>query len=248
MTRLLSPLAALLLTFALASPAAAQRETETVDRTLTAEPGSTVRLKTFSGQVHITGADGNQVVIHAVRRATRDRLEDITLDIQQSGTLISIDANHQRVRRRNDNVVETDFEIRVPRQTTLDVKSFSAPVTIDGVAGSHVINGFSGDIRLSGVAGPTRVKSFSGSVQVRAAAWKDGDEVEINTFSGDVNLALPETARGDLSFDSFSGNFNSSLPVTLQSSRKRNFRGQLNGGGMTGFRLKTFSGSVTIAR
>lgn len=248
MTRLLPPFVALLLTFTLASPAAAQRETEAVDRTLTVEPGSTVRLKTFSGRVHISGTDGNQVVIHAVRRATRDRLQNIALDIQQSGTVISIDANHQRIRLRNDNVVETDFEIRVPRQTRLDVKSFSAPVIIDDVSGPHTIGGFSGDIRLTGVAGATHVKSFSGNVEVRAAAWKDGDEVEINTYSGDVTLALPETARGDLSFNSFSGHFNSSLPVTLSSSARRNFRGQLNGGGATGFRLKTFSGSVTIAR
>ena len=248
MTRLLTPFAALLLIFVLASPAAAQHETETVDRTLTVQPGSTVRLKTFSGRVQITGVDGNQVVIHAVRRATRARLQDITLDIQQSGTGITINANHQLVRHRNDNVVETDFEIRVPRQTTLEVESFSAPVTIEGVTGPNDVTGFSGEVRLADVAGPTRIKTYSGNVGVRAAAWKDGDTVDIKTFSGDVTLALPESARGDLTFDSFSGRFDSSLPVTVQSSRKRNFRGQLNGGGATEFNLKTFSGSVTIAR
>jgi DUF4097 and DUF4098 domain-containing protein YvlB len=248
MTRLLSPLVALLLTFALASPAAAQRETETVDRTLTVQPGGTVRLKTFSGRVQITGVDGDQVVIHAVRRATRARLQDITLDIQQSGTLVTIDANHQVVRHRNDNVVETDFEIRVPRQTTLDVKTFSAPVTIEGVTGPNAVTAFSADVRLAEVAGPAQIKTHSGNVNVRASTWKDGDTVDIKTFSGDVTLALPETAHGNLSFDSFSGRFDSSLPVTMQTSSKRQFRGQLNGGGATEFNLKTFSGSVTIAR
>jgi hypothetical protein len=34
----------------------------------------------------------------------------------------------------------------------------------------------------------------------------------------------------------------------MQSSSRRNFRGQLNGGGTTDFRLKTFSGSVNIRR
>lgn len=248
MTRLLSLPIALFLTLALAAPAAAQRETETVDRTLPAQPGGTVRLKTFSGRVQITAGDDSQVVIHAVRHATRERLQEITLEIEQSGGLITIDANRRRVQRRNDNVVETDFEIRVPRQTTLDIKTFSAPVTIDGVTGPHVVDGFSGDVRLSDVAGATRVKTFSGRVQVRAATWRDGDDFDINTFSGDVTLTLPDAARGNLTFDSFSGRFDSSLPVTMQSSSKRNFRGQLNGGGVTDFRLKTFSGSVTIAR
>jgi hypothetical protein len=36
--------------------------------------------------------------------------------------------------------------------------------------------------------------------------------------------------------------------VTLNTSSRRNFRGALNGGGSGDFRLKTFSGDVTIRR
>jgi DUF4097 and DUF4098 domain-containing protein YvlB len=233
---------------ALAAPALAQRETETVDRTLTLQPGGTVRLKTFSGRVDITGTSGNQVVIKAVRRATRERLEDIKLDIQQTGNEISIDANHRLVERRNDNVVETDFDIQVPAETTLDLRTFSAPVTVSGVSGRLTVEGFSSEVRLSSVAGPLHVKTFSGSVNVQSARWSDGDDLDVNTFSGDVTIQLPDNARGDLTFDSFSGTFNSALPVTMQSNSRRNFRGQLNGGGSTDFRLKTFSGSVNIRR
>jgi DUF4097 and DUF4098 domain-containing protein YvlB len=85
-------------------------------------------------------------------------------------------------------------------------------------------------------------------VNVQARNWKDGDDLNVNTFSGDVTLRLPESARGDLTFDSFSGHFNSDLPVTLSSSSRRNFRGALNGGGNTDMRLKTFSGDVSIRR
>ncbi|MDP2389503.1 MAG: hypothetical protein Q8N52_04175, partial [Acidobacteriota bacterium] len=58
---------ALLFALVLAVPAAAQKETENVDRTLTLQPGGTLRLKTFSGRVRITGGSGDQVVIKAVR-------------------------------------------------------------------------------------------------------------------------------------------------------------------------------------
>jgi DUF4097 and DUF4098 domain-containing protein YvlB len=240
-------LAALLLT-ALATPALAQRETETVDRTLALQPGGTVRLKTFSGRVNITGTAGNQVVIKAVRRATRERLEEIKLEIQQTGNEIAIDANHRLVERRNDNVVETDFDIQVPAETTLDLRTFSAPVIVSGVNGRLTVEGFSSEVRLSSVAGPLHVKTFSGNVNLQTERWADGDDLDVNTFSGDVTIQLPDNARGDLTFDSFSGTFNSALPVTMQSSSRRNFRGQLNGGGSTDFRLKTFSGSVNIRR
>ena len=230
MTRSVKTALSLLFALALAVPAAAQRETENVDRTLTLQPGGTLRLKTFSGRVRITGGGGDQVVIKAVRRATRDRLDDIKLEITQSGSTIEVDANHRVVERRNDNVVETDFDIQVPARTRLDIKTFSAPVTVVGVMGSHNIDGFSSD------------------VAVEASEWAEGNDLDINTFSGNVRLRLPENARGNIDFNTFSGKFESELPVTLNNSSRRNFRGALNGGGSGDFRLKTFSGDITIRR
>ena len=93
-----------------------------------------------------------------------------------------------------------------------------------------------------------RVKTFSGGVTLQAKSWADGDDLNVNTFSGDVTLRLPDSARGRIDFDSYSGTFNSDLPVTLSSSDRRNFRGDLNGGGNTDFRLKTFSGDVSIRK
>lgn len=265
MQRRAIPVLAVFFALILAVPAAAQRtrdrgpdrdydqdrgprETETVERTLSLQPGGTLRLKTFSGRVTISGTSGNQVVIKAVRRASRERLNDIKLDITQNGNVIDIDANHRAVERRNENVVETDFDIQVPSQVTLDLRTFSAPITVSNVSGSVVVDGFSSRIDLMEVAGPKRVKTFSGEVRVQANSWNDGDNMNVNTFSGDVVLRLPATARGELIFESFSGRFNSDLPVTLSSSDKRSFRGSLNGGGGTDFRLNTFSGDVRIEK
>jgi hypothetical protein len=253
MTRLPITALALAAQFALAAPAVAQRheadhraldhavrydqdrdrgprETETIDRTVPLPANGTLRLKTFSGRVRITGTGGDQVVIKAVRRATRDRLDDIKLEITTSGSTVEVDANHRVVERRNDNVVETDFEIQVPARARLDIKTFSAPVTVINVNGSQHIDGFSSD------------------VTVEATELADNADIDVNTFSGDVRLRLPASARGNLSFNSFSGSFESDLPVTLNSSSRRNFRGSLNGGGSGDFRLKTFSGDVRILR
>jgi len=220
---------ALLFALVVAAPAGAQTVTENVDRTLSLQPGGTVRLKTFSGRVRITGGAGDQVVIKAVRRARQDRLDDIKLEITQNGNTIDIDANHRLVERRNDNVVETDFEIQVPARTRLDIKTFSAPVTVIGVNADQEIDG------------------FSSSVTVESSEWNDHN-LDINTFSGGVRLRLPASARGSIDFNTFSGSFESDLPVTLNNSSRRNFRGALNGGGGGGFKLKTFSGDVQIRK
>src|SRR5262245_65258894 len=175
MTRWMTVPTALVLALALASPALAQRnrdrgrdwdddrdqgpkETENVDQSRQVQPGGTLTLKTFSGRVDIRAGSGNQVVIHAVRRASRERLNDIKLEIKQTGNNVSVDANHQLVEHRNNNVVETDFDIQVPAQTRLDIHTFSADVTVTGVRGAHEIDGFSSKVKLTGVAGAMKVK------------------------------------------------------------------------------------------
>jgi DUF4097 and DUF4098 domain-containing protein YvlB len=85
-------------------------------------------------------------------------------------------------------------------------------------------------------------------VTVESTEFGEGNDLDINTFSGDVHLRLPSNAKGNIDFNSFSGTFESDLPVTLNTSSRRNFRGALNGGGSGDFRLKTFSGDVTIRR
>jgi DUF4097 and DUF4098 domain-containing protein YvlB len=210
--------------------AAQSPQEETFDRTVSVQPGSTVRIRTFSGRVRIRGTDGTAVVIHAVRRASADRLRDIQIEVTQSGNQLEITANHRRAGREHDNVVETDFDIQVPARTTLDVNAFSAPIEVTNVQGPH------------------RLKTFSADISLDAQSWNDADGIDADSFSGDVRLRLPDSARGVIAFDSFSGRFESDLPVTLRSSNRRNFRGDLNGGGLATFRFKTFSGSAEIRR
>jgi hypothetical protein len=243
----------------LAGPAAAQDrngrdrdrgpvETETVERTLSLQPGGEIRLRTFAGRVNIRATGGDNVTVKAVRRATRERLDTVQLDITQSGNAVTIDANRRTGDRRDDNVVETDFDIEVPARVDLNVRTFSAPVTVTGLSGEMDIEGFSAEIRLAEVAGPMRLKTFSGGIELEARDWMEGDDLDVTTFSGDVTLRLPDSARGEVTFDGFSGRLDSDLPVTLSSSGRRNVRGTLNGGGNTDFRFNTFSGSVRIRR
>lgn len=241
--------AALLLAGLVTSPALAQKIEERVDRTIPFQPGGIVRLKTFSGKVDIRGVDGNQVVVHAVRRAEAAKLRDIRFDIQVQGTTIVIEANDRDQRRRDDNVVEADIEIQVPTRTTLDVKTFSAPVTIHGVDGHLELGGFSSTIRVEGARQGAQVKTFSGDVFLNATAWPDGQSLEIETFSGDVELRLAADTRAQVTFNTFSGDLNSDVPLTLSWARgRRNIEGSLNGGGASRLRVKTFSGDARILR
>jgi len=227
--------------------------TEHVSRTIEMKPGGTLRLKSFSGRVTIAASDRPEMVIDAVRRGPRDRLDRVKLDIHTDGAnVVVVDANHHDRSwfefMGNSRVVDTDFDIKVPRRTNLDISVFSAPVTVDGVEGSHKLHSFSSQLSLSDVAGPIRAHSFSGSIAIREKSWQPDQTIDVDTFSGNVELHMPETTRGTVSFNSFSGRLDSRVPLTLQSSSRRNLRAEIGGGGAGTLRFKTFSGSVKIDR
>ena len=211
-----------------ASPAAAgQRETEQFDRKVPFHSGGRLKLNSFSGRVTITGGDSNEVVIHAVRRGRRERLDHIKIDVQADADEVSIEANRQDSDwpERNENVIETDFDIQVPRDTALNVNVFSSRVDISGVSGSQKLHAFSGDIHVTDATGP----------------------MDAETFSGDIDVAFKGSPNGQLDFDSFSGRIDSTRPIlTHSSSRRSRMEGELGSGGDMRFRFKTFSGDVTL--
>ena len=227
-------------------------ETEKISRTVAFQPGGTLRLRTFSGRVTITGSDRNEVVVDAVRRGSRSRLDRIKLDIHTDGSTLVINTNHREHSwwdNMRNNVVETDLDISVPRRTDLDLNTFSAPITVEGIDGSTRVHGFSSYIHLSDVSGSIVAHTFSGPVEIGTTSWRDNQSISVDTFSGNIQLHVPENARGRVTFNSFSGRLNSEMPLTLHSSSRRNLSAEL-GGGADGslLQFKTFSGSVRIDR
>jgi DUF4097 and DUF4098 domain-containing protein YvlB len=216
----------------LASP----RETETVEKTVPFPASGTLKLNNFSGDVRITGTNGRDVVIKATRRGDRDQLDHIKLDIQTSGSTVSIEANKRddgwQHGRHDNNVVETTFDIQVPASAELRVNVFSSDVEIKGVTGRH------------------EVESFSGRLTLDLAGQGAAPRVSAKTFSGGIRLHVADNARGSVSFDSFSGSFDSDIPLTLRSMgrSRRRMSADLPGGSGVDLNFHTFSGDVRISK
>jgi Putative adhesin len=226
-TRIPMIAAAALTVLALAGPlkAAELQETERVDRTVPIRAGGQLRLKNFSGRVTITGGNRSDVVVHAVRRASRDRLDHIKLAITETGSGVSIEANKKDDdwRDRDNNVVETDFDIQVPADLVLDIDVFSSDIIVKDVRGRQRLHTFSGQISVGG-----------------AEAALDAE-----TFSGDIEVKLQQGASASVDFDSFSGSLKTDVPMSYHSGSRRRVRADIGAGG-TDYHFKTFSGDVSI--
>lgn len=227
LTRMMAPalLGAVVLMLPARPAAAEQKETERVDRTAQIRAGGQLRVKNFSGHVTITGSNRADVAIHAVRRATRDRLDHIKLDVQENGSDVVVEANRRDSdwHDRNNNVVETDLDIEVPSDVSLDVDVFSS------------------DVHVKDVRGGQRVKTFSGTIDL-AGGEKD---IHAETFSGDIGVRVAQGTSASVDFDSFSGSLQTDVPMTYRSSSRRHVRADIGAGG-TDYYFKTFSGDVRI--
>jgi DUF4097 and DUF4098 domain-containing protein YvlB len=229
---------------------AKQKETETVNRTVPFPDKGTLKLQNFSGDVRITATNGKDVVIKAVRRAERSRLDNIKLDISTSGSVVTIEANKKdpNWHEKNENVVETEFDIQVPASAILDVNVFSSDVTVTGVAGEQKLETFSGRITTTGGKSAVDAKTFSGSIEIDAVAAGTSPDLTAETFSGKIRARLAEGAKGSVRFDSFSGSFESDMPLTFRSMSRNRVNGDLPGGSGATLRFHSFSGDVRVVK
>jgi DUF4097 and DUF4098 domain-containing protein YvlB len=231
---------------------AGQKETEHVSKVVPIARDGVLKLKTFSGRVTIVAADRADVSIQAVRRATRDRLDHISLEIRSEGGNVYIDANKRDDdwSEKNDNVVETEFDIEVPRSVGLDIHSFSSGVAVTGVKGKLDTETFSGTLKLVDCGGAVDAKTFSGDIRIGAAGAGNAPAIEAETFSGDIEVTVAASASADVEFETFSGDINSEAELTLKSKSKRSLRASLNapGGAPNALRFKTFSGDVRLLK
>src|SRR5262249_34643996 len=229
-------------------------DTQHFNQALKLPSGGTLRLRAFAGRVTITGADTDQVSVDAVRHGSRDWLDRTKIAMDVQGWTVGVGDDEGKHSASwfswwHRSIGETDFEIKVPHKTNLDVNTFSAPVNVDGVEGSYKLHGFSSRLTLRNAVGSVQAHTFSGSVEIHEARWSDSRTIDVDTFSGSVELRVPADARGDVTFNSFSGRLDSAVARPMPSSSRKVVKAELGGGGSGSLlRVKTFSGSLHIDR
>ena len=151
---------------------------------------------------------------------------------QTSGSTIDIEANSRSAgwNHKDDNVVETEFEIEVPTSAMLDLHAFS------------------GNLIVRGTTGRIDAKTFSGDVDLDVSTASAAPDVKAETFSGDISARLPDVSNGHVRFNSFSGNFRSDFPVLLSNKSRRDISVDIGGGTGATLEFKTFSGDLKLVK
>ena len=157
-----------------------QKFTAKETRTFAVSGSPRITLNTFDGQVTIRGWDKQEVTYTATKAAhDEDTLKDISIESQQQGEAVSITATNN-----DQESGSVNFELYVPRQSTLHVSSGDGALNLEGVKGQITLRSGDGPIEVSNGGGQLQVNTGDGVIRV----IKFEGQVDARTGDGEINL------------------------------------------------------------
>lgn len=164
-------------------------QTETFSRTFNTGPRGTLDLSNLSGSITVTGGPGGEIAVTAVKRArdregrsAKEQMDLVSIDIAERSGRVEVRTHYPR-NERNFRV-SVDYEVRVPAEATVLLRSVSGNVTVRDVRGEIRAESVSGSLKATGTGRNVFLKSVSGGIE--ATGSPADAELTLQTVSGTV--------------------------------------------------------------
>jgi DUF4097 and DUF4098 domain-containing protein YvlB len=188
--RILPAGSALLLTLALTLYPPASHADTTVDERRSAEADGFVEIINVSGEIEVSGWDEDELTVTGTLGRGVERL-----DIEADGDRIRIEVIYPNIGRSEGS----DLKIRLPRNSSLEVRTVSADIDVGDVRGRQRLNSVSGDISTELYGNDLEAETVSGDLEVEG----DGQPtiVALKTVSGNIEASdlVGEVEAGSVS-------------------------------------------------
>jgi len=233
-----------------------ERFTAKETRTFSVSSAPRITLSTFDGQVTVRGWDKQEVTFNATKGAAdEESLKQISIQSQQQGDAISINTTNT-----DDVNGQVNFEVYVPRQSTLHVSSGDGALNLDGVTGQitlrsgdgpiEVANG-GGQLQVNTGDGVIRVVKFDGQVDARTgdgAIALDGNFSGVSARTGDgaITLTVPAGSSFTIETNSMEDLANEGFVVNEDITPSPRLKRWRIGNGGKLFILKTGEGKILL--
>jgi DUF4097 and DUF4098 domain-containing protein YvlB len=181
--------------------AAASANDGTFDRQVPAQPRGVVEISNVSGNIEVSGWDRTEVSVHAELAGA----EAVEVSSESGHTSIKV-----RLPHFSGHGGEARLQVKIPKDSELDVSAVSADVRTSGVLGVQRLNAVSGDITAEIAAADVELKTVSGNLQIKGHGLPA--RLRASTVSGDMHL---EHGGGDIE----AGTVNGSLIASLDGAR-----------------------------
>jgi DUF4097 and DUF4098 domain-containing protein YvlB len=231
-----------------------------------------VRVENFDGAINVHAWDKPEVMYTAIKRAADDReMQGIKVVAQQTGGEVTLradfDKSFSHIREeRNGRVLSytsnasAEFDLYVPRNSTLFVSTGDGRLRVDGVAGELDLRTGDGPIDVTGARGRLRAETGDGRIRIDNvegdAETRTGDgritldgnfrSLSARTGDGTISLTLPEGANATVETNAESV-FNDGVAVAETDAESRVRRWRVGSGGQV-LTLRTGDGQIILRR
>jgi hypothetical protein len=227
-----------------------------------------VAVNTADGDVEVTVGSSQQVDVRVITRGWTIQ-RDVQVTANASGNHIEI-----KVRKTSHLCFGICFqsirvEVRVPRESDLDIHTDDGNVRADSVKGNLQFETGDGNVTLRELEGSLHADTGDGNVEVNGRFstlnLRTGDgnidaEVSaapaaqggwlLHTGDGHVNLKLPGDLGADLDAHSGDGDVHvdfEAVDLDKDKDKDNSFRGKINGGGIS-IQVRSGDGDIRVSK
>ncbi|MGH7597216.1 MAG: DUF4097 family beta strand repeat-containing protein [bacterium] len=206
----------LFLFFILFIPLAIFAQEESSEKSFTVKPGGWLELRADFGSVEVRSWPQNELKVQVIkwvegrhRRSVKELFEDYEIRYNQTDRGVSIVAEMRgRGFFRNNDGLQVEFRINVPRQYNLDLNTSGGSIDVDDLIGEARVETSGGSLTLGRIEGPVDANTSGGSIELRQAKGKvlartSGGGITLGEVSGEVDV---ETSGGSIEVDGAAGN------------------------------------------
>jgi DUF4097 and DUF4098 domain-containing protein YvlB len=206
--------------------------------------GGKLRIADVHGDIRVTAATGDKVVVHGDVRSRGRHSSTIAFDVVSEGNVVAICARwadgpactthglHDDSDENEGESASADFTVQLPRGVRLDAGTGNGRVDISGTGSDVGASSGNGAVRVSGATGTVTASSGNGEVIVEGAggavsastgngvvrAYTNAGPVNASTGNGDIDVRMQTlTGRSDMTFSTGNGEVTVAVPANYSA-------------------------------
>ena len=240
-----------------------------------AEKAKTVKIDNVFGSITVSGTRTAEARLEAkkiVRADSQDDLQkaerEVTLKMTEKDNQVDVYVDGP-FRRRNgsshgsgrDYIVTYDFELQVPEQTSLILKTVNdGDILVTNVRGEFTVRNVNGHIELRDIIGPVNGRTVNGRIR---AVFRENPAAacSFTTVNGDLEARFTPGLAAEFQLKTLNGGIFSDFPVSYLPAkpgtakrekgryvyRSHSFQGVRVGQGGPEISMETLNGDIVIA-
>jgi len=177
------------------------------------------------GSVKIIGYDGNDAVIEYSGRGEGLRRKAREGDVPPGMHRLDQPTNTVDATQEN-NVVRVkggfwgrlNIEIKVPKQTTLDLKTMNGSISVEGISGEMTIDAMNGHINVQDASGPVVAHSMNGRIVASVTQVSAAKASSFSSMNGSIEVTLPADLKARLKMKTDRGEIYTDFDVKVESA------------------------------